>query len=647
MRTLYYFLTFILSAFLLISCGTDSTPVYTLTSAAEPTEAGTVSQSAAEAEEGQTITLTANSNEHWVFQRWSGDYSGSQNPASVVMEGDKNVTALFEKREYPLTLNKEGEGVVNERVIASKTTDYAHGTTVELDAVAAAGWTFTGWEGDIEGDQTPVEVTINGETTITANFERLDFELEVTVEGEGEVEQEVVAAKTTKYPFETVVRLTAVPETDWEFLRWEGDATGTDPQVEITITDQTAVTAIFRHVNEGLQVKTFDTSRYTAELVNGDLSKGEILYRIVEKYDVEGRFTERIRYDEFGNITVRERIKYDSQGNVIEFYFGSEDQGWFSRTTITRNSDGQVVESIREDEEGRQSKEVLEYDSNGNLVEQRRYFGPENALGGIVTYEYDSQGNLVRRNDLDAEENLQNYTLYFYNANGDQIEVIRYDQNENVQYRQTYEYDSFGNVIENIQYDSEGNITSRSTYSFDSEGLILERELFGENNEPLFRIEYVRDAEGRIIEENTFEENKLSWKVTRNYNQDGIIIENYYEDFENGETYKQVFSELDANNYWRLEVLYKNEEPMEMSLRSIDYHNRQAKFLPSEMRRWIQEEQMEQISRFFEDPERRSDDNLYEYLKKDSQLHHGFQIQGPETRYFEGSMMDIEDLIRK
>ncbi|MCC5907249.1 MAG: hypothetical protein JJU13_13640 [Balneolaceae bacterium] len=174
----------IIGALLLLgqSCSTKSTPVYQLNTSVEPSEAGSVNQSATEAEEGETITITANANEHWVFDRWSGDHSGTDNPATIMLDADKSVTALFEKRDYPLTIHIEGEGSVDERVVQAKTTDYPHGTVVELTPIPSDGWELISWSGDVSSTEEVITVTIDGETNITATFERKAYPMTITVE---------------------------------------------------------------------------------------------------------------------------------------------------------------------------------------------------------------------------------------------------------------------------------------------------------------------------------------------------------------------------------------------------------------------------------------------------------------------------------
>lgn len=50
---------------------------------------------------GTTVTLTAVSDEGWLFVGWEGDLSGSANPSEVVMDRDRTVTAVFAEGAAP------------------------------------------------------------------------------------------------------------------------------------------------------------------------------------------------------------------------------------------------------------------------------------------------------------------------------------------------------------------------------------------------------------------------------------------------------------------------------------------------------------------------------------------------------------------
>ncbi len=260
-----------LIAFLLFSCSTDSTTIYHLTTSVEPPEAGSVTKSAAEAEEGEAITITANANEHWVFQEWSGDYTGAQNPAEITMNQDMSITALFAKQDYPLTVETEGDGIVHQEVIQSKTTDYPHGTIVRLTAEPHEGWQFSGWSGAVENDNEVIEVEIEEPMTLTATFSIIEYPVTVEIEGDGAVHlwdyrleagHTVSNGETIYFTHGTHVELTAEPSEGWQFTGWSGDEESQNLTISVILEEGPAeFKAMFTHENSF----TYDNQTYLLE----------------------------------------------------------------------------------------------------------------------------------------------------------------------------------------------------------------------------------------------------------------------------------------------------------------------------------------------------------------------------------------------
>jgi len=169
MKKLFSFLF----VFLLISCSKDvEEPVlFTLTATANPTEGGIVSPTNGQYESGDLATLTATPNAEYVFEKWSGGATGTSNSVSVTMNGNISIVANFIKKQYPLTIEIEGEGTVSETVIKQGLAkDYNSGTIVELTAVPKDGWEFVEWTGDITSTENPVQITIDGPKTAKAMF---------------------------------------------------------------------------------------------------------------------------------------------------------------------------------------------------------------------------------------------------------------------------------------------------------------------------------------------------------------------------------------------------------------------------------------------------------------------------------------------
>jgi surface protein len=120
---------------------------------------------------GTIVELTAVPSGEWLFLEWKGDVTGTENPTQITIDKAKSVTAVFVKKQYPLTIEFEGEGTVAEKVIKQGVaTDYNSGTVVELTASPSDEWEFKEWTGDVTGAENPIQITIDKAKTITAVF---------------------------------------------------------------------------------------------------------------------------------------------------------------------------------------------------------------------------------------------------------------------------------------------------------------------------------------------------------------------------------------------------------------------------------------------------------------------------------------------
>ena len=142
-----------------------------LSTDASPLNGGSVTPPSNSFEHGQQVSLTATPNGEYVFKNWQGALSGTTNPTSLLMDADKQVTGVFEKRQYPLTLTIEGNGTVKEEVIAmASQAQYPSGTTVKLTAKANLGSTFSEWKGDKTGTDSVLTILISKPFSLVAKF---------------------------------------------------------------------------------------------------------------------------------------------------------------------------------------------------------------------------------------------------------------------------------------------------------------------------------------------------------------------------------------------------------------------------------------------------------------------------------------------
>ena len=73
-------------------------PQYTLTTAVTPSDGGsiTLNPTGGTYDENTVVTVTAVPGTGFAFSAWSGDLSGSTNPTTITMTGNKVVEAIFE-----------------------------------------------------------------------------------------------------------------------------------------------------------------------------------------------------------------------------------------------------------------------------------------------------------------------------------------------------------------------------------------------------------------------------------------------------------------------------------------------------------------------------------------------------------------------
>lgn len=118
---------------------------------------------------GAIVVLTAEPLTGYVFIEWTGDETGTQNPLSVTMNSNKNITANF--TEIPPNTFALNVVALNGSVLKDpESISYNSGDIVELTATPNAGYTFTGWSDDASGSDNPLSVTMNSDMNITANF---------------------------------------------------------------------------------------------------------------------------------------------------------------------------------------------------------------------------------------------------------------------------------------------------------------------------------------------------------------------------------------------------------------------------------------------------------------------------------------------
>src|SRR6185436_4685506 len=131
------------------------------------------------------VQLTATPGPLSNFVGWSGDTSGSANPLTVTMSGNKNITATFALNTYTLSVSVAGGPGSVTRV--PNQASYAAGDTVRLTPSPGTGYHFVNWTGDAGGSSVPLVLVMNSNKSVTANLALNTYALNVTTVGGGNV----------------------------------------------------------------------------------------------------------------------------------------------------------------------------------------------------------------------------------------------------------------------------------------------------------------------------------------------------------------------------------------------------------------------------------------------------------------------------
>jgi hypothetical protein len=137
-------------------------------------------------EAGTVVDLVAIPAGGHYFARWSGDVGTIPDvtaaSTTITINGDYTITATFEAGETPplkynLTITSTGGGSVT--TPGEGTFTHNAGTVADLVASPAGDHQFVNWSGDVgtiaDARSTTTTITMNGDYTITANFEQVQL----------------------------------------------------------------------------------------------------------------------------------------------------------------------------------------------------------------------------------------------------------------------------------------------------------------------------------------------------------------------------------------------------------------------------------------------------------------------------------------
>lgn len=193
--------------------------------------------------------------------------------------------------------------------------------------------------------------------------------------------------------------------------------------------------------------------------------EGAVDERTVLSYNEEGRLVSKTEYDGAGNTTYSS--EFNDQGQLIQSSWYSE--GVLSSKDVTEyNENGEEAKiSTFEPDGSLKSYVMMVYDSNGVRTQKRRFRGDDTLS---LIYDYNNEGDTIKETSFDENGELTEWTDYVYNESGKQVEATCYLADGSLSWRQTWEYNESGNLFRDNSYDENNALSSYMEYEYDTAG---------------------------------------------------------------------------------------------------------------------------------------------------------------------------------
>jgi hypothetical protein len=210
---------------------------------------------------GTQVTLTAIPTAGYDWKSWSGTAGDTANPTTVVMNGNVNVTVIFDARSS-LIINNQlvigsvvsfTEGTVAVSPVPGNDGKYTKDTKIILTATPAAGYDWKSWSGTAGDTANPTTVTMSSNKQVTATFEprvSLIISNQLVIGSsvsfpEGSVTINPAPGDDDKYAKGTKVTITANALTGYGWKSWSGTGSDASNPATVTLSSNKQITVIF------------------------------------------------------------------------------------------------------------------------------------------------------------------------------------------------------------------------------------------------------------------------------------------------------------------------------------------------------------------------------------------------------------------
>ena len=283
-------------------------------------------------ENGTTLEVTAIPREHFEFIEWQGIGSNLSSVQTLAITVNKslNIKAVFAPIEYDLTTTSNLDQ--NNSILISQSAPYNFGQVITVEALPIEHYEFSFWSGTSGSTSSKIELTINGNTHLQANYNKLIYNLNVSPEILNynglvtEVFDETfgMLSKGTSTTFNTVLSLNASPSPRFMFLHWkngQSEILSTQKNLSHTVQKSDSIYGVFKEKSSiaSMSISPQDTGDI---LLNGEVfdfaSKNSL------PYGIQYQFTPRpsagysfVHWEINNEISKNAEFNYDGLSSLV------------------------------------------------------------------------------------------------------------------------------------------------------------------------------------------------------------------------------------------------------------------------------------------------------------------------------------------
>ena len=161
----------------------------------------------------------------------------------VVVTGNLTVKATFAKKNFAVSLTKEGEGTITATGV-SNLNSVAYGTELTINATPAEGYELTALTANGTDILATKKVVVKDNLTVKATFAKKNFAVSLTKEGEGTISA-TGASNLNSVTYGTELTINATPAMGYELVTITAGGTDITASKKVVVTDNVTVKATF------------------------------------------------------------------------------------------------------------------------------------------------------------------------------------------------------------------------------------------------------------------------------------------------------------------------------------------------------------------------------------------------------------------